>query len=103
MYVLVTYKNKKDQMKNEHAGVVKTIQFISDAQEQLTLSLVVSCGRKSNSFKLLCLSLLPARMRKIHSKIKGLEWSQQIFHCKYIQIFPDAQGQLTPQYEFGSA
>ena len=27
MYALVTYKNKEDQMKNEHARVVKTIQF----------------------------------------------------------------------------
>ena len=35
-------------------------------------------------------------MRKIHSKIKVLEWSQKISHCKSMQFFYDAQGQLTP-------
>ena len=63
---------------------------------------MVGCGGKSNSSKLLWASLLPARMRKIHSKVKVLEWSQQISHCKYIQIFYDAQGKLTPQSEVGS-
>ena len=46
---------------------------------------------------------LPERMKKIHSKMKALEWSQQIFHCKYMQIFTDAQGQLTSQSDVGSA
>ena len=32
------------------------------------------------------------QMRKIHSKMKVLEWSQQISHCKSMQIFYDAQG-----------
>ena len=50
---------------------------------------------KSNSFKLLWVSFLPARMRKIHSKMKVLEWSQQISDCKSMQIFYDAQGKLT--------
>ena len=45
---------------------------------------VVDCRMwpKLNSFKLLWLSLLPARMRKVHLKTKALEWSQQICHCK---------------------
>ena len=70
--------------------------------KSLTLGLVIGCGRISNSFKLLWVSLLPARMTKIHSKIKVLEWSQQISHCKSMQIFYDAQGQLTPNSEIGS-
>ena len=41
-------------------------------------------------------------MRKIHSKMKVLEWSQQISHCKSMQIFYDAQGKLTPQSKVGS-
>ena len=41
-------------------------------------------------------------MRKIHSKMKVLEWSQQISHCKSMQIFYDAQGKLTPQSTVGS-
>ena len=28
-------------------------------------------------------------------KIKALEWSQHFFHCKSMEIIPDAQGQLT--------
>ena len=42
------------------------------------------------------------QMRKIHSKMKGLEWSQQISHCNSVQIFYDAQGKLTPQSKNGS-
>ena len=45
----------------------------------------------------LWVTLLPARMGKIHSKMKVLEWSQQFSHCKYMQNFYDAQGKLTPQ------
>ena len=55
-------------------------------------------GRNSNSSKLSCMSLLPARMRMIESKIKKeLECSQDYSHYKSMGIFPDAQGQLTPQ------
>ena len=49
--------------------------------------------------------LLPARKRKIHSKMKVLpgycvHYNLQISHCKYMQIFYDGQGQqLTPQSE----
>ena len=42
------------------------------------------------------------QMRKINSKMKVLEWSQQISHCKSMQIFYDAQGKLTPQSKIGS-
>ena len=40
---------------------------------------------------------LPASMKKIRSKMKGLECSQDFSHYKSMGIFPDAQGQLTPQ------
>ena len=42
------------------------------------------------------------QIRKIHSKMKVLEWSQHISHCKSMQIFYDAQGKLTPQSKVGS-
>ena len=42
------------------------------------------------------------QMRKIHSKMKVLEKSQQISHCKSMRIFYDAQGKLTPQSKVGS-
>ena len=41
-------------------------------------------------------------MGKIHSQMKVLEWSQQISHCKSMQIFYDAQGKLTQQSKVGS-
>ena len=69
----------------------------SDAQGQITLELVVVSGRNLNSSKLSCMSLLPARVRMINSKMKELECSQDFSYYKYMGIFPDAQGQLTPQ------
>ena len=68
----------------------------SDAQGQTTLELVVVSGRNLNSFKLSCMSLLLARMRMIESKMKELECSQDFSNYKYMGIFPDAQGQVTP-------
>ena len=47
--------------------------------------------------KLSCMSSIPARMKKIQLKMKALECSQDFSHYKSIGIFPDAQGQLTPQ------
>ena len=69
----------------------------SDAQGQITLELVVVSGRNLNSSKLSWMSLLSARMRMIESKMKELECSQNLSHYKSMGIFPDAQGQLTPQ------
>ena len=69
--------------------------------EPLRSPLVDGCGGKSNSFKLLWKSLLPTN-EEIHSKMKVLEWSQQISHCKSMQIFYDAQGKFTPQSKVGS-
>ena len=60
MYVLVTYRDEENQMKNEGPRVVTTLySYILDDQGQLTLELVDGCGGKSNSFKLLWKSLLP--------------------------------------------
>ena len=70
---------------------------ISDAQGQITLVLVVVSGRNLKSSKLSCMSLLPARMRMIKLEMKELECSQDFSDYKSMGIFPDAQGQLTPQ------
>ena len=69
----------------------------SDAQGQITLNLVVVSGRNLISSKLSCMSFLPARMRMIELKMKELECSQDFSHYKSMGIFPDDQGQLTPQ------
>ena len=96
MGVLVACKNEEDSIKNEGARVVTTL-FIdfSDAQGQLTPKSVMESCRNSNPSKLLWLTLLPARMKKIHWKMKSLEWSQRFSHYKSMGIFPNAQGQLT--------
>ena len=69
----------------------------SDAQGQITMESVAVSGQNLNSSKLSCMSWLPARMRMIESKMKELECSQDFSHYKSMGIFPDAQGQLTPQ------
>ena len=42
-------------------------------------------------------SSISARMKKIQLKMKALECSQDFSHYKSMGIFPDAEGQLTPQ------
>ena len=84
-------------MKNEGARVFTTLYInFSYPQGQIT----GVCGgiwSKLYSSKLSCLSSLAARMRMIESKMKELEFSQDFSHYKSMGIFPDAQGQLTPQ------
>ena len=41
-------------------------------------------------------------MKKIHSKLKALEWSQHFFNNKSIGLFPNAQGQVTHKSLVGS-
>ena len=103
MGLLVACKNEEDPIKNEGARVVTTL-FInfSDAQGQLTLKSVMESCWNSNPSKLLWLVLLSARMKKIHLKMKVLEWSQHFSHYKSIGIFPNAQGQLTHKSLVGS-
>ena len=98
MLVIDTCKNEEDPIKNEGARAFTTLYVnFSDAQGQITLESVVVSGRNLNSFKLSCMSSLPARMRMIESKMKELECSQDFSHYKSMGIFSDAQGQLTPQ------
>ena len=98
MDVLVTCKNEEDPIKNEGAKMFTTIYInFSEAQGQITLESVVVSGRNLNSSKLLCMSSLPARMRMIELKLKELECLQDFSNYKSMGIFPDAQGQLSPQ------
>ena len=103
MGVLVACKNEENSIKNESARVVTTL-FIdfSDAQGQLTPKSVMESCQNSNPSKLLWLTLLSARMKKIHWKMKVLEWSQGFSHYKSTGVFPDAQRQLTHKSMVGS-
>ena len=103
MGLLVACRNEEDPIKNERARVVTSL-FInfSDAQGQLTQKSVMETCRNSNPSKLLWLVLLSARIKKIHPKMKVLEWSQLFSHYKSMGIFLDAKGQLTHKYLVGS-
>ena len=65
--ILVTCKNEEDPLKNKDAKVAKTqnIDF-SNTQGQITLQSEIGSGRNSNSSEILLLSMLSARMKKIH-------------------------------------
>ena len=69
MSVLLACKNEEDSIKNEGARVVTTL-FIdfSHTQGQLTPKSVMESCRNSNPSKLLWLTLIAARMKKIHWK-----------------------------------
>ena len=66
------------------------MEIFSDTQEQLTPQSEVGSGGNWNSFKLLWLSSLPARMKKIQLKMK----TARVVPSLYID-FSDAQGQVT--------
>ena len=98
MDVLITCQYEEDQIKNRGDRVITTLYInFSDAQGQITLELLVVSGRNLNSSKLSCMSSFLAKMSMIDSKMKELDCSQDFSHYKYMGIFPDAQGQLTPQ------
>ena len=74
MIVLHTCKNKGDPIENKGARVFITLYIdFSDAQGQITLESVVVSSRNWNSSKLSCMSLLPTRMKMIHTQMKELE------------------------------
>ena len=86
MVVLVTCNNEEDPLKTkalewpQHFSHNKSMGIFPDAQGQLTPQSEVEPGRNSNSSEMLWLSLLPARMKKIQSKMKLLEWPQHLPH-----------------------
>ena len=43
---------------------------------------VVRSDRNSNTFKVVCMCLMPVIITKNQSKMKALEWPQNFSHCK---------------------
>ena len=92
MAVLVICKNEEDPIKNEDTRVVTTFYIdFSDAEGQLT-----RIWPKIKFIPSLMVVLVTCKNEN-HKKMKALEWSQQFSHYKFMVIFQDAQGQLTPQ------
>ena len=58
----------------------KSMGIFFDAQGQLTLLSVVGSGRISNSCKLLCMSSLPASIKRIRSKTVEKTWWRPFPH-----------------------
>ena len=61
---------------SQHFSHYKSMGIFSDAQGQVTLKSLIESYPISNPCVILWMSLLPARMKKIQSKMKALEWSQ---------------------------
>ena len=64
---------------SQQSSNCKSMQIFYDAQGKLTPQSEVNFTLNSNPSKLLGLSFLPAKMKKIQSKMKALEWSQQCY------------------------
>ena len=79
---LLPARIKKTQLKmnalecSQDFSHYKSIGIFPDAQGQLTLQSMVRFDLISNSFGTLWLSSLPAKIQKIRSKMKALEWPQ---------------------------
>ena len=62
--------------RSQYFSYYKSMGIFSDAQGQVTHKSLVGSWQISNPTKIVCVSLLPARIKKIQSKTKALEWSQ---------------------------
>ena len=104
MHVLDTCKNEEDPIKNEGARLFtrfshyKSMGIFPDAQGQLTPQSLVLSGRISNSSEILWMSLLPASMKKIRSKMKALEWTQHFPHYNSM-VAMETSGRIWPNFE----
>ena len=80
-------KSKMKQLEcSQDFSHYKSMGIFPDAQGQVTPKSLVRSGRISNSFEMLWMSSLPASMKKIQSKMKALECSQD-----YTSIFRRAR------------
>ena len=66
----------KASERSQHFSHCRPVGIFSVAQGQETHKCLIRSCPISNTSKILWLTLLPARMKKIQSKMKGLEWSQ---------------------------
>ena len=89
--VLLTKRKKKIPLKGARVVTTLNIDF-SDAQGQITPESVVGSSRNLNSYKLLCISLLPARIMMIQSRLKWLVWSQYFPMIRPLGFFQTLKG-----------
>ena len=92
MPVLVTSNLDDNSIKNEQASMetfshCKSMGFFLDAQGQLTPKSVVRSCQNSNSSEILCMSSLPASIKRIRSKITEKRWRHRFPHYKLMGAF----------------
>ena len=93
MPVLVTSNFDDDSIKNEQASMetpfshYKSMGNFLDTQGQLTPQSVVRPGRNSNSSEILCMSSLPASIKRIGSKATEKRWRHYFPHYKSMGAF----------------
>ena len=85
----------EDQIKNEGARVATRLYFDFQTPKGDNSVVLPKCIQACS------MSSLRARMKKIDSKRKALEWPPYFSHYKYMGIFRDAQWQLTLQSGIG--
>ena len=73
---MMLIKSKMKELECSQDFPHKSMGIFTDAQGQLTPQSLVRSGRISNSSEMLWMSLLPASMKKIRSKMKALECKQ---------------------------
>ena len=94
MPVLVTNNMDDDLIKNERASMETPFSHYKspmgiflDAQGQLTLLSAIRSGRNSNSSEILCMSSLPASIRRIGSKATEKRLRHHFPHYKSMGAF----------------
>ena len=93
MPVLVTSNFDDNSIKNEQASMetpfshYKSMGNFLDAQGQLTPYSVVRSGQNSNSLEILCMSSLPASIKRIESKATEKRWRHHFPHYKSMGAF----------------
>ena len=98
MVVLVTCQNEEEPIKNEGARVLTTLCINFFRRKRADYSGVGGgIWPKIELIQALMHVLVTYRMRMIELKMEELECLQDFSHYKSMGIFPDAQGQLTPQ------
>ena len=93
MPVLDTSNIDDDSIKNEQASMetpfshYKSIGNFLDAQGQLTPWSVIRSGQNSNTSEILCMSSLPASIKRIGSKATEKRSRHHFPHCKSMGAF----------------
>ena len=80
----------------------KSMGICPDAQGQLTPQSLVRSDRISNSTEMLCMSSLPASMKKIRSKMEALECSQHYTSICFRRARADNSGAVSHYNAMGA-